>query len=254
MSNTVKSTILALVSLQTIDDDIRVFQLQRDELTSNLERLRTIVEQMGGALEDKQGKLAESSGFYKQKQGELQADGDRLNQAKTKLGTVTRTKEYAAMQRELDNLRKKYGADETELKRLMEAMEEYQVAIGQEDTKLTELKAEVSREETTCSDQLAELDSKISTFSVQKKDLLPKLEQGLVNRYNRLLRRREGKAVVPVGPMGKCSGCQMRVPPQMYIQIQRAENLLSCPNCQRYLFMEEYPEANFQLEVNVSDD
>jgi predicted nucleic acid-binding Zn-ribbon protein len=193
------------------------------------------VSQMATEMEDKRVKLGEATGFYKEKQGELQTDGDQIAKAKTKLAGVTRTKEYAAMQRELDNLRKKYAADEGELLRLAEAMQEYEVSIAAEETKLVELRAEVEREEAASGDQLKELDERISSISAKKLDAEGRLDRTLLTRYARLLQRREGMAVVPVGPKGKCTGCQRLLPPQQYIQVQRGERLLSCPNCQRYL-------------------
>ena len=239
-------TISALVELQNIDDEIRIFQLQRNELAQNLDRLKAIVTQMAADMEEKRVKLTEATGFYKEKQGELQTDGDRISKAKSKLATVTRTKEYAAMQRELDNLRKKYAADEGELIRLAEAMQEYEGSIATESTKLGELRSEVDREEAASGDQLKELDDRISTISTKKIDAEGRLDRNLLTRYGRLLQRREGKAVVPVGPKGKCTGCQRLLPPQQYIQVQRGERLLSCPNCQRYLHhaaVEETEEA-----------
>ena len=250
-----KDTINALVELQRVDDTVRVFQLQRDELAANLERLQAIVGQMGLELAEKQEKLGEATRFYGEKQQELQADADRLAKAKARLGLVTRTKEYAAMQRELDNLRKKYSADEVELKRLVEAMEEYQTGIATQQAKLNELQAEVEREETTSADQLNELEGKISKIGAQRAEIEVRMDSSLLSRYRRVLKRREGKAVVPVGEGGKCTGCQMKLPPQMYIQVQRGESLLSCPSCQRYLFVDAYPEANFDLEgIDASVD
>ena len=236
-------TISALVELQNIDDEIRIYQLQRNELAQNLDRLKAIVTQMAAEMEEKRVKLTEATGFYKEKQGELQADGDRISKAKSKLATVTRTKEYAAMQRELDNLRKKYAADEAELIRLAEAMQEYEGSIATEETKLGELRSEVAREEAASGDQLKELDDRISTISTKKTNAEGRLDRNLLTRYGRLLQRREGKAVVPVGPKGKCTGCQRLLPPQQYIQVQRGERLLSCPNCQRYLYFAEIEEA-----------
>lgn len=241
-----KETIAALVELQRVDDEVLVHTQQRAELAANLQSLREILSRMEAELTDKRDKLAEASKFYQDKKLDLQADGERLAKAKAKLASVTRTKEYAAMQRELDNLRKKYGENEAELKRLAEAIGEYQASIAAEEEKLAELQEEVSREEAASADRLGELDRTIASISTAKKDIQVKLTPALISRYNRVLKRREGKAVVPVDG-GKCTGCQMRLPPQSYIMVQRGDSLQSCPSCQRFLFIEEYPEKNFEL-------
>ncbi|TNF31420.1 MAG: hypothetical protein EP329_12375 [Deltaproteobacteria bacterium] len=229
-------TIAALVDLQAIDDEISEYKHQRDELAGNLERLEQLLSRMAEELDDKRERLAEATRFYDEKRIDLEADGDRMSNAKKKLGTVTRTKEYAAMQRELDNLRKKYSDDEAELKRLVEAIEEYKVAIAAEEKKHAELREEFEREQSANADRLGELDGIIAEIDKKKIQVTARLHpKSLLPRYKRLLERREGKAVVPV-VAGGCVGCRMLLPPQMYIIVQRGEKLETCPSCQRFLY------------------
>ena len=249
-----KDTINALVELQHIDDDIRLQQIQRDELSANLTRLQAILAKMSEELTEKQEKLTEATRFYTDKQLELRIDGERLSKAKSKLATVTRTKEYAAMQRELDSLRRKYSDDEVELKRLAGAIEEYKSSISSQEANLNELQEEVSREQEASSDRLRQLDGEISKIATRKEALQGRLDDGLYRRYLRILDRREGKAVVPaVG--GKCTGCQMRLPPQQFILVQRQETLEACASCQRFLhFMTEDEYAEGQAQALAMED
>ncbi|MDL2207490.1 C4-type zinc ribbon domain-containing protein, partial [Desulfovibrio sp. OttesenSCG-928-M16] len=45
--------------------------------------------------------------------------------------------------------------------------------------------------------------------------------------------------IVPVAD-GVCSGCNIAIPPQNFIELQRASQILSCPNCQRLMFWSEH--------------
>lgn len=230
-----RDTIEALIQLQQVDDEIRGHQVQRDELSSNLDRLKTILARMGEELADKRDKLADAESFYSAQQQDLQSDSDRIAKAKSKLTAVTRTKEYSAVQRELDALRKKYDEDEQEMKRLAGAMDEYKESIAAQEEKLRDLQEEVDREEAASAERLRELDSQIDGIAARKADIEKNLEGRLVRRYKRVLKGRDGRAVVPaVG--GKCTGCQMSLPPQLFIEIQRGETLEACPNCQRFLY------------------
>lgn len=233
-----RETIQALTELQLVDDDIRGYKVQRDELASNLDRLKAILAQMGEDLGDKRDKLAEATHFYNQKQIDLQSDGDRMSKSKQKMASVTRTKEYAAMQRELDNLRRKFSEDELELKRLSEAIEEYKASIAVQEEKLKELEGEVTREEAASADRLGQLDTAIGEIAERKSAITVRIPANLVRRYNRVLAKRDGKAVVPAAG-GVCTGCQMKLPAQLFILVQRWERLQDCPNCQRYLYFDE---------------
>lgn len=237
-----KDSIEALVELQSIDDEIRGFLLTREELAVNQKRLTEILDRMNGELDAKRAKLDEAQRFYSERQDDLKDDGERLSKAKTKMAGVTRTKEYAAMQREMDNLRRKFSEDETELKRLNAAADEYKTSIAGQEEKLAELQVEVKKEEATSGDRLSELNREIDAIEARKTNVNGRLDAQLLRRYTRVLGRREGKAVVAaVG--GKCSGCSMRLPPQLFILVQRAETLQECPNCQRFLFFAPPVEA-----------
>jgi predicted nucleic acid-binding Zn-ribbon protein len=230
-----KDAIEALIDLQSIDDEIRGFLLTREELAANQKRLTEILDRMNGELDEKRGKLSEAQSFQNERQDDLQLDSERLAKAKAKMAGVTRTKEYAAMQREMDNFRRKYSEDETELKRLSAAIAEYTSSIASQEEKLSELQGEVKREEATSGDRLSELNREIDAIESRKSGINGRLDDQLLKRYSRVLGKREGKAVVAaIG--GKCSGCQMRLPPQLFILVQRAESLQACPTCQRFLF------------------
>jgi predicted nucleic acid-binding Zn-ribbon protein len=230
-----KDAIEALIELQSIDDEIRSFLLTREELAANQNRLTEILDRMNGELDEKRSKLTEAQSFHNERQDDLKLDSERLTKAKAKMAGVTRTKEYAAMQREMDNFRRKYSEDDTELKRLSAAIAEYNSAISSQEEKLAELQGEVKREEATSGDRLSELNREIDAIESRKSGINGRLDDQLLKRYGRVLGKREGKAVVAaIG--GKCSGCQMRLPPQLFILVQRAESLQACPACQRFLF------------------
>jgi predicted nucleic acid-binding Zn-ribbon protein len=247
----VNSTIQALMELQCVDDAVLVHSRQRDELAANLQRLSQIVQRIGSELEDKREKLKDATRFYESKQVELKGDADRVSRAKVKLGAVTRTKEYAAMQRELDQLRRKYDEDEAELKQLATAIDEYQVAIASEETKLGELTEEASREQLGSAERLAELDAQIVIVSKDRAKIETRLDPQIVKRYRRILGQREGRAVVPAID-GKCSGCQRRLPPQTYILVQRGETVENCRNCHRYLYFVPAAVPAAQADDQVS--
>ena len=46
---------------------------------------------------------------------------------------------------------------------------------------------------------------------------------------------------------GICSGCHIAIPPQSFIELQRGQQILSCPNCQRLIFWNEhFPDMELQ--------
>ncbi|EKD38700.1 MAG: hypothetical protein ACD_75C00638G0001, partial [uncultured bacterium] len=69
---------------------------------------------------------------------------------------------------------------------------------------------------------------------LQRNEQATKIKAGTLRKYNTLRERRNGKAVVNVVD-GVCQGCFMAIPPQLYNQLLRGDQLLECPTCQRMI-------------------
>ncbi len=84
---------------------------------------------------------------------------------------------------------------------------------------------------------------------IQKKKfeaLVPGLKPDLLRRYEMIKGRRNGIAVVSARN-SICSGCNMNLPPQLYNELQRSEELICCPNCNRIIYWDE--DANGRISA-----
>jgi hypothetical protein len=83
-------------------------------------------------------------------------------------------------------------------------------------------------------DTIARLGADIERDRSRRATLIETVDAELRRRYEMILSRRGGLAVVAVRD-GTCQGCRMKVPPQLYNQIQRNDQVILCPSCQRML-------------------
>ena len=70
---------------------------------------------------------------------------------------------------------------------------------------------------------------------VYRTELIQTVDGELRRKYEMIFSRRGGLAVVEIRE-GACQGCRIRVPPQLFNEIQRNEHVILCPSCQRILF------------------
>jgi predicted nucleic acid-binding Zn-ribbon protein len=90
--------------------------------------------------------------------------------------------------------------------------------------------------------QGSRLDTDIGALTAERKQFVSQVEPRILSQYDRIRGARAGIGIVPaVG--GRCKGCNMMVPPQLFIEIQRANQLHQCPSCQRLLFVAQ-PSAS----------
>ncbi|GEM_PF-335448 len=221
--------------LQSIDDEIRDVRESRDSMIGNLERLRKVLEHRDGQLAEMREKLTEAEAWFTKKSGELEMEREKLQKSKTKLSGVTRSKEYVAVNRELDNIRRNIANREDEVDRLSTAIDEFRNTINKEEEKVTELRELANTEANNNAGSLEKMDGQIGEVESRRGEVTKLLMPKLVRRYDRVFKARAGVAVCRVID-GVCAGCNMVVQPRFVAQIMRGSSLVQCPHCSRYLY------------------
>ncbi len=221
--------------LQAIDDEIRDVREGRDAMTGNLERLHRVLEMRDGQLAEMRDKLSEAESWFTKKSGELETEKEKLTKAKAKLSGVTRSKEYVAVNREMDNIRKNLANREDEVKRLTGAIDEFRATIVREDEKVARMRQVADEEAQGNEAALGEMNATISGAEDRRGEVATQLSSGIVRRYAKIFKARDGVAVTGLTD-GVCTGCNMVLQPRFVEQILRGSSIIQCPHCSRYLF------------------
>jgi predicted nucleic acid-binding Zn-ribbon protein len=86
--------------------------------------------------------------------------------------------------------------------------------------------------------KLDELQARIDGIQTEREKIIKEIPASLLKRYDALRERRQGVAVVEA-KAGSCLGCYMGLPPQMYNNLLKVSELVTCPHCQRVLFVRQ---------------
>lgn len=227
-----------LCQLQKADTEILQIESSRNVLQERLNQLQTLLSRGESELQEKREKVSNVQKFYDEKQGELKENMDRAVKAKAKLTLITKQKEYLAAQKEIEYLKQVNAQKEEETAKLMEAIQEFRVGITSDEEKVGALKSELQEEEKTNAQKLEELNITIDSLMTKRKVVSNQCDTSILRKYERILKAREGLAVIPVIEE-TCTGCNMRIPPQQYIQLLQTGKLMNCPQCQRFIFVPE---------------
>lgn len=231
-----KEVMLALKSLQGVDDTVRQYEEEHVEIEQRLTRYQEVTQRMGADLQAKKEELAEAEQLIRQQDIDLKLNKEREQKAKSKLSAAMKTKQYIAAQRELEQLKRTNTLREEDLLKLMEEMEVNRRAIKELDGKFETLTAEISKEQTIFTTRVEELTKEIGSVSNERQALMKQIPKDISRRYDRVKKARGGRAMVPV-LNERCSGCNRMIQPQLYNEIQRWKSLESCPHCSRFLYV-----------------
>ena len=230
-----RAQIEALAALQRVDQSLRENTQALQAGESRVAALEDAVHAHATAVAAIEGELAELATRQRDLEGRLTAAESKMKDRRMRITRIRNDKELGLAKREVDLLKEETGGLETELMTVLEQVEVATKRLEAAQTELASLTTARDTEAGQLRDTIDRLGATIERDRRRRDELVGAVDGDLRRRYEMIFSRRGGVAVVAVRG-GTCQGCHMHVPPQLYNQIQRNEQLILCPNCQRMLF------------------
>lgn len=230
---TVQQDLANLQKLQELDLKTIDIRNELDDIPNQIEDVRENVETIRAILQKEQTRLEDAEGWKRDKENEISLQNELLNKSKAKLQGARNDKENKAAQREIDTIKKNISDQEKELIELMEAIEQYRIAIDEHKKEFAELENHLKASDDEGKARMDEIKATLDAAEGGRKELTVQISQNVLRLYERI-QRKLGNAIVQIDePI--CSGCNVGVLPQKYIELQRGESVISCQNCMRIL-------------------
>jgi predicted nucleic acid-binding Zn-ribbon protein len=225
-----------LKDLQSLDQELnqltqgqRKLEAEEKVLQDDLERVQTMVASLTAEIDKLQAQRQELH-------QSLALEQENVKKAEGRLPAIKTQKEYVAVLKEIDTA-KKMNKDIQD--RIQEKTGEIDALARDREEKEGELAtvgARVQARQAEIAAVKGETGEQTSRKGAQRDALLEQLPLPLRKRYQLLMERRGGIAVVEARN-GACLGCNMHLPPQLYNSLFRSEEIQSCPHCNRLLFV-----------------
>jgi uncharacterized protein len=236
------SEIETLAALQLVDQRLRAKTLEIAEgqgRVAALDEAVTAQTVAAGAARAERDVLATRQ---RDLEGRLQVAEVKMKDRRMRITRIRNEKELGLARREVDLLKEETGQLETELVSVMEQAEAVAAKLEGIETELQRITTSRDAEAAALRATLSRLESEIERDRAARGELMQTIDGDLCKKYEMVFSRRGGLAVVEIRD-GSCQGCRMRVPPQLFNEIQRNERVIVCPNCQRMLYWRAEPEA-----------
>jgi uncharacterized protein len=232
-----REEITRLMSLQAIDRELRELQAALSTVSGRATQLRQEVTDYAAELETLTLEDQQSAVIRRNTEKELAENEARQRNKRMRSNQVRNDRESLAVDHEIESLKDAKQRLEGELLALMELAEQRTARIKLL-TELTEQRrAELIEAEKETAAQVEDLKISISKQHVDRDLMAKNIDAPLLSRYEMLFSRRAGIAVTEAKG-GTCQGCRMRLPPQLYNEIQKHLQVHFCPNCMRILYFE----------------
>jgi hypothetical protein len=160
-----------------------------------------------------------------------------MARSKEKLLDVKTNKEYQAMLKEIETAETSLGGLESQIIILLEEMDELSVQVKQDQETLKQAEKNYLDDKKIIEEKLSSFDAESDEWNRKRSALQKNIPEDLLALYEKIRKRNQGVGVIPVWK-AVCSGCHMNIPPQLYNELQRSSDLLSCPSCHRIMYFQ----------------
>ena len=175
---------------------------------------------------------------YRALESDVKTNESRIAKSQEKLGAVKTNKEYQALLKEVDDIREMNSALEDEMIVCLEQMESFEAGLSEKKRDLKRLQGEIAAEKETIRREAESNTGQLKETEQLRAQLAEEIDKPLMEDYVRVKRIVKTSALVPV-LQAVCQGCHRKIPPQMFIELQRSDELKFCPHCDRLIFWDD---------------
>lgn len=241
MTDTAGSAFDNLIALSKLDVALLALVGQRNKLQKELDDKKALVKRAeeesyrrGALLRDKQER-------YRKEEKLIKEEHDKLINRRKALASFTNYKVQQGAEKEIEQANKQLRIREDALLNVMEEIERLDKdfkAVEENRQNAVSAYEEVAK---NAGQVFAEIEDEHATVAQRRSTLAGSLESQALSLYDRVRVKYPADPVVPVKE-GSCSGCYMRMQPQVINNLHTKAALVRCPGCGRILYQEQRKE------------
>jgi predicted nucleic acid-binding Zn-ribbon protein len=241
----VKNILSNVLALQKVELHIFKAISGMSELPREIEEIDSIIQARKHSLEVADEEIAELNGRKEPLEVELKENQSILDAADARIKKIKTNKEFLALQREIDIAKKRKSDLEEQILQIMEKIEARTKERDRISKTFENDRVVLDDKKEVLLSKQRELQAIIDKLKGQLDALRVKVDRALLSRYDRIKEKRNGLVVVECMD-GVCMGCHIHIQPQLYNELVRGDKMISCPACQRILYINtsEEEQAN----------
>lgn len=233
-----KDLIKLLIRLQEADSRILEKRLFINKVPTRICEVDEPLKQAKSDLEKMKQKNEALVRKKREKEKMLEDTNEKIKKMKSRASELKTNKEYQAHLKEIDSAEQEIGVVEEQILVIMEELDsavkqqkEKEDGVNRETAKLTAFKKELEGE-------VLKYENELTALKEERAKLVGLIEPDVYKTY--MFGLNAGGGVAVTGSRNEiCLGCNMNIPPQLFVEIKKNEEIIQCPQCRRILYYDE---------------
>ncbi len=225
-----------LEELQDIDQQIDTLKSAQGGLQGELSGISQGVDTAREDIALLEATLAQRESEKGELEATHAAELENIARSETNMKEIKTNKEFQAVGREITAAKKQVAELEDQLLQKISQIEELSGELAAKRSQCEELAENSAQRVVEKQTEIAKIQSDIDADVERREGVIKGIPASLVKKFTVLREQRRGQALA-IARDGYCMGCNMQLPPQLYNNLYKYEELLACPHCQRILIL-----------------
>jgi len=231
----VKEQLERLIELQKIDSKILDKKRMIDEIPLRISEAEFPLNESQTAI-DKIKQRHDSLELKKRgKEKELDDINEKIKKLKARTTEIKTNKEYQAHLKEIESIDKERSTVEDEILIVMEEIDTSSKEIELGRAKFRTEKDKIEALKKKLESEMLEAERELLPLKEARSKIVGVIDEEIYKRYISLFESYNGVAVIEAKDE-ICQGCNMNIPPQLFVEIKKDEEIIHCPQCRRILY------------------
>jgi predicted nucleic acid-binding Zn-ribbon protein len=223
----------ALAELQKIDLEIVGLRKSAEVYPKAMGELERELSTAKGEVGGERTKLLEVERQRRSLEQNIAEEKEKVRKWEARLAEQRSTREYAALAREIDIARKANATMAEELSELGKVQGQLREVVKDKEQQYGTRVSEIGARLNELREKAAGMAGQVKELETKRAAAAGAVHPPLLARYE-TVRKRRSPALVTVNA-GKCQGCNMSVPPQLYNTLKTTLSTDVCPSCHRII-------------------
>ncbi|MDA0986774.1 MAG: hypothetical protein O3A55_04140 [Bacteroidetes bacterium] len=242
-----KETLVLLYALQKVDSLLQELEEEKGDLPQVVNSLQNDITALIQQKEDLRNQIDSLKISRERSDTDILSFKEKIDKYREQQFQVRNNREYDALTKEIDFSTDQISTLEREFLEAEGKLEVFVHDLAALENKIKEDESLLNEKNTELEILSKETEAEELKYKHQREKLIVRLDQEIVERYERIKIARRGKAVSPIRK-NACGGCNNRIPPQHVFEINLSQNLYICGHCGRVIVSQEVSDDANRLE------
>ena len=240
MPKITEEQIVTLVKLQKIDTEAQKLQSFLNQIPGRIGILDERLDQFMHGVEKDENVISELNKKYRTYESDVQMNLGKIQKSQEKLRSVKTNKEYQSSLKEIEDIQLKNSKIEDEMLEFLEQIERAEKDLNERKQRYSQIVDDTKREKDAIKRDTEQCKLKLSQLESDRDIVTDSLDHQILAIFNRVKSKQPDAVAIAEVKDAVCQGCNLNIPPQMYIELQHRNSLKNCPSCERIIYWEDH--------------